>query len=182
MEKKILSVREMLREDIELLASYWIHSPLEHLARMGVDISKIPEKENFIQMLEEQFQKPIEQKRSYCIIWLKDGQPVGHSNTNPSFFGKEAYMHLHLWQAENRQKGMGEKLLQMTLPLFFNNLNLQKLISEPYALNPAPHKTLEKMGFELEKEYITTPGSIKFEQPVKRWVLTKEKYISRWQG
>jgi hypothetical protein len=43
-------------------------------------------------------------------------------------------------------------------------------------LNPAPHKALEKLGFEFEKEYITVPGSINFEQPVKRWGLSYDTY------
>ena len=167
----------MLLGDIEHLADYWTNSPREYLTGMGVDISKLPARESFISMLTEQFHKPLEEKRAYCIIWLKDDQPVGHSNTNPTFYGREANMHLHLWQPENRRKGLGEIFLQMTIPLFFKNLKLEKLICEPYALNPAPHKSLKKLGFELEKEYITVPGAINFEQPVKRWVLFKGKAV-----
>lgn len=39
--------------------------------------------------------------------------------------------------------------------------------------NPAPNKTLKKAGFELVKEYVTTPGPINFEQPVKLWCLSE---------
>jgi RimJ/RimL family protein N-acetyltransferase len=66
----------------------------------------------------------------------------------------------------------------MTLPYFFDSLQIKRLYSEPYALNEAPNKTLERAGFELEKEYITTPGSLNFEQPVKRWVMTKERFAA----
>ena len=169
----------MLLSDIEHLANYWTNSPHDYLTGMGVDISKIPSKHSFLSMIEEQYHKPIEEKRSYCIIWLKNDQPAGHSNTNPTSYGREANMHLHIWQSGNRQKGMGEIFLQMTIPLFFKNLKLERLICEPYALNPAPHKTLEKIGFELEKEYTTIPGAINFEQPVKRWVLTAEKFFAQ---
>ena len=167
----------MLLSDIELLANYWTHSSHEYLTAMGVDISKLPSRKIFMEMLEGQFHKPIEEKRAYCIIWLKDDQPVGHSNTNPTYYGKEANMHLHIWHPENRKKGLGEIFLQMTIPLFFKNLKLEKLICEPYALNPAPHKALQKLGFDLEKEYTTIPGAINFEQPVKRWVLTVKKFL-----
>jgi RimJ/RimL family protein N-acetyltransferase len=64
----------------------------------------------------------------------------------------------------------------MTLPLFFERLQLKKLYCEPYALNSAPNKSLEKVGFEFIKEYITIPGSLNFEQPVKRWELSYEKF------
>ena len=64
----------------------------------------------------------------------------------------------------------------MTLPFFFEKLKLRRLFSEPYALNEAPNKTLKKVGFELVKEYTTIPGSLNFEQPVKRWEMTFGKY------
>jgi len=35
---------------------------------------------------------------------------------------------------------------------------------------------MEKLGFEFIKEYITVPGWINFEQSVKHWELTLEKF------
>jgi RimJ/RimL family protein N-acetyltransferase len=179
MQDSILTAREMLATDISPIADYWLHSSSDHLLKMGADIAKLPSRKNFIKMLEEQYQKPLEQKRSYCIIWLQNDKPVGHCNTNPTVFGEEAYMHLHLWPSDLRKKGLGEEFLQLTIPLFFKNLQIKRLISEPYALNEAANRVLQKAGFELEKEYITTPGSLNFEQPVKRWILTAEKFNPR---
>jgi len=85
-------------------------------------------------------------------------------------------MHLHLWHSTQRQKGLGAELVKLTLPYYFNKLKLKKLYSEPYALNPAPNKTFEKLGFELMKEYITIPGYLNFQQPVKQWLLTRERF------
>jgi RimJ/RimL family protein N-acetyltransferase len=85
-------------------------------------------------------------------------------------------MHLHLWNSSARQKEADAALVKLTLPFFFENLRLKDLFCEPYALNPAPNKTLAKTGFEFVKEYITIPGALNFEQPVYRWQLTYEKY------
>jgi len=71
---------------------------------------------------------------------------------------------------------MGEKLLQLTLPFFFDTLQLKTVYSEPYALNAAPNKTFKKVGFEYLRQYVTTPGALNFQQPVKRWELTKEEF------
>lgn len=170
----LLSVRELQESDIGLIADYWTNSSDEHMESMGVDLAKVPDKQDFIDMLEYQLSLPIEKRNAYCIIWLLDGVPVGHCNTNPTEFGKEANMHLHIWSSENRKKQFGMSFLRMTIPLFFENLNLKRLICEPYALNPAPNKTLEKFGFAFEKEYVTIPGGINFEQPVNRWVLERK--------
>jgi len=175
MSQNVLSVRELQETDINLIAKYWLNSDSSFLVSIGVDLDKLPARNELTQMLLNQLSAPIEQKKSYCIIWQVDNRPVGHSNTNPTQFGEYAYMHLHLWDPDVRGKGFGTELMKMTLPYFFENLKLKKLYSEPYALNPSPNKTLENVGFEFVKEYTTIPGSLNFEQPVKRWELTYEK-------
>jgi RimJ/RimL family protein N-acetyltransferase len=173
---QLLTVRELAEADIKLIIDYWLNADSEFLQGMGVDLNKLPAREQMKQFLSEQVSAPIEQKRSYCLIWEMDGKPIGHCNTNPVVFGEDAFMHLHLWQENKRKKGSGVELVKQTLPYFFKNLQLKKLYSEPYALNSAPHKVLERVGFTLEKEYTTTPGSLNFEQPVKRWVLTEQRF------
>lgn len=171
-----LAIRPLELNDISSITRYWTDSPPSFLQEMGVDLSKLPTYEQMNTMLQGQLALPIEQRRSNCVIWEHNGHAIGHSNTNPTTFGENAFMHLHLWQPANRVKGMGLTFVKLTLPWFFEQLQLKTLYSEPYALNPAPNKTLEKAGFELQKEYVTIPGSINFEQRVKRWVMTREKY------
>lgn len=171
-----LSVREIRQEDVARIIRYWMDSDRAHMEGMGVDLSKLPSEEEWTAMLSAQLTQSYEEKKSYCIIWQVDGEPVGHSNVNRIIFGEEAYMHLHLWHTGVRKRGMGTALVKMTMPYFFKNLKLKKLYCEPYALNPSPNKTLEKVGFELVKEYVTVPGAICFEQPVKLWELSYERY------
>ncbi len=166
----------MRADDIRLIASYWLESDPAHMQAMGVDLAKLPSREQFTSMMEQQLALPLEKKKSFCMIWLLDGEPVGHCNTNPTWYGDYGYMHLHLWKPHARKKGMGLELVKLTLPHFFEKLKLRKLYCEPYALNPAPNKTLEKAGFELMKEYTTTPGPLNFEQPVKLWRMTRDQF------
>ncbi len=176
MNKNILSVRELQREDIDPITNYWLSSDSAFLKAMGVDINKIPGRDEWKDMLLEQLSNPYEEKKSYCIIWQVDNKPVGHSNINKIIFGEEAYMHLHIWYKDIRNKSFGIKFIKMTLPWFFEKYKLKKLYCEPYALNPAPNKILEKAGFEFEKKYVTTPGWLNFEQPVNLWVLSYDRF------
>jgi RimJ/RimL family protein N-acetyltransferase len=171
-----LSVRELQSKDVDLMLHYWFDSSPAFLRQMGVDLKRLPSKEQFGQTLLEQLHTSFEQKKSYCIIWELDHNPVGHSSVNPIHFGEEAYMHLHLWNTAERKKGLGTELVKMTLPWYFKNLGLIKLYCQPYSLNAAPHRTLEKAGFEFVKELTIVPGQLSFEQPVKRWELTREKF------
>ena len=176
MGKDLFSVREIQKGDIPALTRYWLDADTAFLTGMGVDLDKLPGKEEFETMLSEQLEQPYEVKGSYCIIWEIDGKPVGHSNINKIIFGEEAYMHLHIWEAGVRQKGTGTAFVKLTLPYFFKNYQLKKLYCEPYALNPAPNKTLEKAGFQFLKKYITTPGWLNFEQEVNLWEMSFERF------
>lgn len=171
-----LSVHELSPAEISMIIQYWQHADTAYLEGMGVDLSKLPSEEDWQKMLSEQLEQPMDKKYSYCIIWLLNERPIGHCNVNKITFGKEAYMHLHIWYPEFRNQGFGVEFVKLSLPFFFENLQLKNLYSEPYALNESPHKTLEKCGFEFEKEYTAIPGSINFEQKVKRWKLTRKNF------
>jgi len=181
MTGEILSVREMLVSDIPLVVDYWLSADRTHLKAMGVDVRKIPSAEQLAKGLTAQIETAIEEKNSYCIIWLLNNEPVGHSNTNPTYFGNEAYMHLHLWAQTTRRHGLGSKFLELTIPYFFENLQLKDLYCQPYAQNAAPNKTLQKLGFEFVKEYVTIPGSLNYEQPVKLWHMSYERFTALYE-
>lgn len=168
-----LTVREIKIEDIKLIVNYWLNSDTEFLSKIGVDLAKLPTEENLTNMLTEQINTKLENKKSYALIWELEGKPIGHSNINGIKLGKEATMHLHIWKSNIRQKGIGTELVKLSLPYYFEKFNLEKIICEPYALNPAPNKTISKIGFQFISTYKTIPGTLNFEQEVNRWELTR---------
>lgn len=170
------AVREMQSEDIELIVAYFTNASSDFLTSMGVDIHKVPGKHTWIKLLNEELNKTYEEKGFYYIVWLADNQPVGHSNINKIQYGKEAFMHLHLWTGNDRGKGRGSWFVRETLPYYFEHLALAALFCEPYALNPAPNKTLLKLGFEFDSTYETVPGWINFRQQVNRYRMTRERH------
>jgi RimJ/RimL family protein N-acetyltransferase len=174
MSHPILSVREIQQSDIVFITNYWLNSPAAYLQGMGVDLAKMPTKEQWIRMLEMQLHQPYLQKQSYCIIWELDGKPIGHSNVNKIVFGESASVHLHIWYATERSAGFGPVFIQLTLPYFFTNLQLKTIYCEPYAQNPSPNKVLKKASFTFIKEYRTAPGNINFEEVVRRWEISSD--------
>lgn len=170
----MLSVRELKHSDIDSIVRYWLGADRATLKAMGADIDKMPSREEWKKMLTEQLSLPVEKKQSYCLIWEVEGQAVGHCNVNKIVYGQEAYMHLHLWDRKIRKKGLGTELVRMSLGIFFEKLQLKNLYCEPYALNPAPNKTLKNIGFRFVKEYETTPGFLNFEQKVNLWKMSKD--------
>ena len=174
MLKNKLSVREIQDKDVKLIADYWFKANKEYLINMGVDIEKLPAREDFTAMLQTQLTLPYEEKKVYGVVWCVNDEPIGHSNLNPLTYGDHGFMHLHIWNTDYRNSGYGVDFIKMTLPYYFNNLKLNKVYCQPNAFNPSPNRSLEKAGFKLVKEYVTTPGSITFEQVVKLWEIKAE--------
>lgn len=171
-----LSARELGHGDIERVADYWSRADAELLTGMGVDLAKLPSRGEFVAMLADQLARPVEDRLAYGTIWQVDGEAIGHCNVNRIVFGREAYMHLHLWRAEDRHRGLGPALIRLSLPYFFERLGLEDLYCEPYALNAPPHRALAKAGFDFVQEYTTIPGTINFVQKVKRWHMSRDRY------
>lgn len=175
MNQPILAVREIQESDIPLIINYWLSASDEYLLGMGAIRSKMPAREEWEKMFAEQLAADYPDKKAYCVIWLVNDRPVGHSNVNKIVFGQEAYMHLHLWDASLRKSGYGAELVKLTIPWYFKNLHLEKLYCEPYAHNPAPNKTMAKLGFRFVKTQINTPGYLNFEQETNLWEMDRPK-------
>ena len=171
-----LSVRVAEENDFNNMVDYFLKADNQFLQGMGVDPEKLPKRGEWLTLLLDDHKKDIENKGFYYIIWLLENMPVGHSNINKIIFGKEAYMHLHFWRSDKRQKGFGFEFMKLCIPYYFNSFKLKKIYCEPYALNPGPNKILKKLGFDFIKQYETTPGRINFYQPVNRWCLDIDIY------
>lgn len=171
-----LFAREIQERDIPHIVSYWTENDDDFMVSMGVDLSKLPTKEGVTQMLKSQLDNPYADKQSFATIWEVDDEAIGHCNVNKIVFGQEAYMHLHIWDNMKRRKGIGVQLVKKSVAMFFDKLELNTIFCEPYALNEAPNRTLEKVGFEFVKEHITIPGYLNFEQPVKLWKFDKKEF------
>jgi len=172
------TVREMTPADAARVVNYFINADADYLSGMGADKSKLPRRADWVNKIEEELGKPFEEKEIYYVIWQVDGKAIGHSNINNITFGKEAFMHLHIWEKQHRRFGSGLDLVKQSIPKYFKHFELEKLRCEPYAFNPAPTKVLEAAGFEYKDTYETTPSIICFPQQVKRYEMSKSQFLA----
>ncbi len=175
------SIREFEAADVDFMINYFLQADPAFLELMGVEPGKLPRADAWRRIVLEDLERPLEHRKFYYLLWQIDGAPVGQSNINKIVYGKEAYMHLHLWGQEQRQRGHGTYFIRKSISRYFEKFQLQNLYCEPYALNQAPNKTLPKAGFEFIETYETTPGWINFKQRVNRWVLSREKWLQQSQ-
>ena len=167
----------MSMEDVDLIINYFLQSDQEFLREMGVDPKKLPPQHEWRRLILEDLERPLQNKKFYYLIWELNDSPVGHSNINKIVYGKEAYMHFHLWDPMKRQRGSGQHFIRECIFRYFEKFDLQNLFCEPYAENPGPNRTLARVDFEFVNKYDTTPGWINFHQTVNRWALTRERWL-----
>jgi RimJ/RimL family protein N-acetyltransferase len=165
--------RPMEVSEVDLIIDYFHQASPEYLNSLGVDPSRLPARAPWKAAIEGQFALPVAQRKAFLVLWELGGVPVGFSTSDKIKFGREAYMHLHILRPEHRQAGNGAFFVRQTARIYFERLQISRLFCEPYALNAAPNRTLQRAGFKYVKTHEPVPGPLNFHQPVTRWVLEK---------
>jgi ribosomal protein S18 acetylase RimI-like enzyme len=102
-----LTVREMTLAETDLIIEYFHSSTPEHLETLGVDPTRLPNRESWRERLKQAYARPIEQRAEFSVIWLSDNRPVGFSSSDKIAYGEQANMHLHVIDPEQRRQGIG---------------------------------------------------------------------------
>jgi RimJ/RimL family protein N-acetyltransferase len=129
-------------------------------------------------LLREDFRRPLTERQFFYVLWEVDGVLVGHSHIGDIAYGREAYMHLRIWQPNGRRRGHGTRLVRESAAIYFAEFHLKRLFCQPNAYNVAPNRTLQRVGFEYLETVETTPTWLNFHQPVTSWLLTEERFDS----
>jgi len=169
-----ITVREMTLAEHMLVADYWGNTSDSYLLALGVDKAKMPSREAWAETLTDQFYTSLTQRHMFYLGWEYDGGLVGHSNLSPFAYGKTGMIHMHIWDDGNRGQGIAKSCLAQSISMFFKILNLEMIICDPYAHNPAPNRILQGLGFRSVKRYWTTPGPINLKQEVNRYEIFKQ--------
>ena len=159
--------------EYEGMIDYFLGGGDEFLAGMGVDLAKLPTREEWLRAALADHARPDAQKERFYVAWLLDERIVGHSSISHIELGETAHCHLHLWEQGLRRTGMGSAFLRGSIDLYFERFALKSLASEPYAENPAPNRALPKLGFRLVRRYRTVPTGMAFEQDVNRYEIAR---------
>jgi RimJ/RimL family protein N-acetyltransferase len=159
------------RDEYELMLDYFYKADEPFLRGMGVDPLKLPQRDKWLDALLLDHEKPDKERDRFYLVWIFRGRRVGHSSINNIIHGTEAFLHLHLWNSKMRKASLGTEFVRRSANFFFERFNLQRLVCEPWAENPAPNRVLEKLGFTFVRRYRTIPGVIAYEQDVNRYEL-----------
>lgn len=158
--------------DADRRIAYFHDASDDFLLRLGVDRALLPGREAWKETYRLDFERSIDERQGYGVMWLVDDEIVGWSNADHIDFASQAFMHLHIADPDIRASGLGAHFVILSVRHFFEALCLERLYCEPNAFNVAPNRTLQRAGFRYEFTHTTTPGQLNFEQAATRWVIT----------
>jgi RimJ/RimL family protein N-acetyltransferase len=166
-----LVAREMTLPEADIIIGYFHGVSHDFLKSLGISPAKLLNRGEWREYYRADYRRPIQKRKALLVLWELDGEPIGFSTADKIVFGQEAYMHLHIVHPEQRRSGYGASLVRETARIYFRLLQIRQLYCEPYALNVAPNRTLQKAGFKYIKTHAVVPGPLNFHQLVNRWLL-----------
>jgi RimJ/RimL family protein N-acetyltransferase len=161
--------------DFAVRVSYFHEASDEHLARLGVDRSRLPDPHEWRARFAANLALPLEQRTEYGVVWEVAGALVGFSTADQIHFGAEAHMHLHIVDPERRAAGLGTRFVRLTAAHYCEVLRLARLYCEPNALNVAPNRTLQSAGFRYVRSRWCRPAPINTDQTTTIWLYEPER-------
>jgi len=171
---KKFAVRPLAREDFPHVINYWVNAAPEYLLGMGADPGKMPSRDVWQADLERILATPERQAKTFYLIWLVDGQPIGFNSLKNIVHGKHGEMHLHIWQSGSRGKGYGAVLFCLAAVEFFKRFDLKTIYCEPSAANAAPNRMLQRIGFPLVLTHTTASSEISQVCEVNRYAIDRK--------
>ncbi len=168
------AVRPLVLDEADFIASYFTDADDTFLRSLGVDPAKIMSHEEIWHSIARDLETPKDKKDRFYLVWELDGLGVGFSSIDEITVGKQANMHLHVAVSRERMKGHGAEFVKRSVPIYFDEFDLDVLYCQPYAFNTAPNRALQKAGFEYVETVEKVPGPLNFHQPVTRWKITRE--------
>ncbi len=171
-------VRPMRLDEVHFRGDYFTESSDEHLSVLGVDRSLLLPRNLWMRRYEQDFERPLSHREEYPLAWDLRGDLIGFSTAERIEFGVEAFMHLHIVDPQFRRLGYGSVLVRKSAELYFVDLGLQRLFSEPNAFNVASNRTLQRAGFRYQFSHEAAPTPINRLQITTRWALDRPTHLA----
>ena len=165
-----LRIREVIPADAHCMNQYWADNTEEDLRRLG-EISR-PDLTGNIEFIEQFCRDRLSPDRADegILIWELNASQIGYCTLKEIHYGSEAQIHLHMWEKNQRGKGIGAVLFCLSALRFISEFKLKTLYCQPKFDNPMPNRMLKKIGFKLL-------GTVEWKHPINGTLVPQNKYL-----
>ncbi len=166
-------VRDPKASDLDMIVDYWYNMSDVALRRIGVERARIPGRAARRQAFFDMVGNDLCRDSACLFIIDADGVPVGYYLVNKIEHGDSCQQHIHLCDRGYRHRGLLSHLAFDLMALVFAHGDVQTIISEPSARNPAPNALLQRCGFLPRRRYYKAAQGICAAMEVNRYEVTR---------
>ena len=139
-----VSIRDFFPEDITTMVNYWTQSSTEFWKVRGVDKTKLSTEGEFTERYKNAFLNNGGVKTFGVILFRK--KAIGVHSLTDLIENESSVFYAHIWNEENRKRGIGFYSYLKAAEYFMHKLNLKKIIFKTPIINIGANRIKEKLG------------------------------------
>jgi RimJ/RimL family protein N-acetyltransferase len=152
-------LRDLRAADLPAIVDYWLLSPEEHLAFMGVDRTRLGPKEEIQTRFLNSIPTGDPTQRAISLAITLDENLVGYTLLN-RHSGEINYSHWHIIVPNLRAKGISTALYPHRIKAYFDLARISRLIHQTRTRNIGVNRMLDKFIPVAETKYIEKPDGV----------------------
>ena len=152
-------LRDLRVEDIPAIVEYWLKSPPEFLAFMGVDRERLGGEADITKRLSVAIRTGEENQKNIALAITLDERVAGYTLLN-RYSEEVNYSHWHIISPELRGKGISTVLYPLRIKTYFDAAPISRLIHQTRTRNVAVNRMLDKFVPVAETVQIENPDGV----------------------
>jgi len=155
----VAGLRDLRPEDIPAIVEYWLKSPPEFLAFMGVDRERLGGEADITKRLSVAIRTGEENQKNIALAITLDERVAGYTLLN-RYSEEVNYSHWHIISPELRGKGISTVLYPLRIKTYFDAAPISRLIHQTRTRNVAVNRMLDKFVPVAETVQIENPDGV----------------------
>lgn len=155
----IVALRDLTLPDVPAIVDYWLLSPEEHLAFMGVDRGRLGSRDDVYNRFATAIRTGDPTQSKIALGITLDQLLVGYTLLN-RYSDEVNYSHWHIIQPDMRAKGLSTSLYPARIQTYFDIAPISQLIHQTRTRNLAVNRVLDKFIPIAETKYIEKPDGV----------------------
>jgi len=155
----LAALRDIMSSDLPAIADYWLLSPDEYLAAMGVDRQRLGSAQDIHKRFVNAIRTGEPGQSSIALAITLDQGLVGYTLLN-RYSEEVNYSHWHIIVPDLRAKGLSTALYPHRLKAYFDLAPISQLIHQTRTSNIGVNRMLDKFIPISETKFIDKPDGV----------------------
>jgi len=155
----VAGLRDLTPADLPAVVDYWLWSPDEHLAFMGVDRQLLGSQEDIHQRFANAIRTGNPSQSTMALGITLEDRLIGYTLLN-RYSEDVNYSHWHIIASNLRAKGLSTALYPHRIKAYFDLAPISQLIHQTRTRNVGVNRMLDKFIPVTETKYIDKPDGV----------------------